>query len=64
MKNNIVKQKRVSDFYKIFKECQQELDIAEFEADHFGKVKPDPVKVVDDYFKNQNAIVKIGGNNE
>ena len=50
MKNNIVKQKRVSDFYKIFKECQQELDIAEFEADHFGKVKPDPVKVVDDYF--------------
>lgn len=63
MKNNIVKQKRVSDFYKIFKECQQELDIAEFEADHFGKVKPDPVKVVDDYFKNKDIVI-IGGKNE
>ena len=63
MEKNIVKQKGVSEFYKIFKECQQELDIAQFEADHFGKEKPDPIKVVDDYFKN-NDIVIIGGKDD
>ena len=60
MGNNIVKQKGVSEFYKIFKECQQELDIAQFEADLEGRPKPDPIRVVDDYFKN-NDIVIIGG---
>tara|TARA_Y100001963_G_C6792847_1_gene456663 strand:- start:5534 stop:5728 length:195 start_codon:yes stop_codon:yes gene_type:complete len=64
MNKNNSKEKNASDFFTIFKECQRELDIAEFEADYFGYKKPDPIKIVDKYFKNQNAIVKIGGKYE